>query len=67
MTIWSGSTPKCQLCGQDELSTFYDVRLPEGPWAMLCPRCFDEQGCPLGRGMDQEYTWTGSVWQKTVG
>ena len=55
---WYGSWPaKCDVC-KAELSDedkFYDAKVPNGPWGLLCGGCFRSLGCTLGTGCGQEY------------
>lgn len=55
---WIGTMPeKCDLCGL-KLKTqkfWVDGRTRMGPWANMCPRCFEQNGVGLGLGAGQKY------------
>ena len=56
---WLGTWPaRCQLC-HIELQTlpeFYDARLYNGRWGLMCKRCFIAFGVGLGLGRGQRYS-----------
>jgi len=55
---WIGTLPeKCDLCGLKLKSQkfFVDGRTRMGPWANMCPRCFEQYGVGLGTGAGQKY------------
>jgi len=41
---------KCDFCGQ---TAQYDGRIRFGPWAYMCPKCFERHGIGLGLGVGQ--------------
>ena len=63
---WIGSTPKCDLCGLEEPTVFYDGKTYMGPWAMMCPVCFARYGIGTGTGRAQKYSYavTDKKWHK---
>ena len=59
MTKWSGSTI-CDICKRPAGSVsdkpwFVDGRTDQGPWALMCPVCFEIFGVGLGLGKGQKY------------
>ena len=55
---WLGTWPaNCQLCGisLEAAEKFYDARLYQGRWGLVCPVCFNAFGTGLGVGLGQEY------------
>jgi hypothetical protein len=56
--MWYDEIPKeCALChvplkGQ---KFFVDGKTRMGPWAIMCPRCFNDYGVGLGRGAGTKY------------
>jgi len=46
----------CDLCGKKPLKYFVDGKLIEGPWALICDRCFPSRGVGLGIGYGQKYS-----------
>ena len=55
---WMGEVPEtCDVCDV-QLSKFtwwVDGRTVHGPWANMCPDCFEELGTGLGIGYGQKY------------
>jgi len=55
---WLGKWPaRCDICAADLQSTgtFFDARTKQGPWGLLCPACFENEGVGIGPGRAQEY------------
>lgn len=55
---WMGPMPeKCDLCSLKLKSQKYwvDGRTRMGPWANMCPRCFEQYGIGVGQGSGQKY------------
>lgn len=47
------SIPKCDFCTENDAA--YDGKTKFGPWAYMCPSCWDVNGCgKLGTGYGQE-------------
>ena len=47
---WLGST-KCDICGTECTNEdwFVDGATRQGPWALMCPTCFDMYGTKIGQ------------------
>lgn len=74
MTAWLSAVPeKCETCEGEIKNKFYDAATKQGPWACMCPACFNfGPGLgKLGLGKGQEYTKTVEndkiVYKKTGG
>lgn len=52
---WLGSAPICDICKITTMKTFIDGGTKVGPWASMCPDCFEEHGTSLGPGKGQKY------------
>ena len=57
---WQGEAESCDICGEslDGLSDkqwFVDGKTKHGPWAVMCPMCFETYGVGLGIGKGQKY------------
>jgi len=54
---WLGSLPKkCEECGGTFTDGhFYDAPSRQGPWGLLCKRCWTNGGGKLGTGFGQRY------------
>lgn len=55
---WMGTWPAhCDICKKplDLDDHFFDARTKQGPWGLLCERCFDLYGVSLGPGFGQMY------------
>jgi hypothetical protein len=56
---WNGSWPaKCDMCKTElsNQSVFYDAKTIQGPWALMCPKCFKGLTWELlGTGRGQKY------------
>ena len=52
---WLGTKPVCDFCKTDITDKFVDGRTWEGPWAIMCPKCFTQHGVGLGIGKGQGY------------
>lgn len=67
--VWSGGVSNCDLCEGPIDGTFYDGKTSYGPWAVMCPACFEAKGSGLGTGRGQEYKWNRRErkWIKTRG
>lgn len=46
---------ECDICHNKIGEKFIDGGTVWGPWANMCPECFDEYGVGLGTGRGQEY------------
>jgi hypothetical protein len=58
---WLGINPKiCDNCNKKIVAVFYDAKTIHGPWAFLCPNCFDSIGLGLGLGRGQKYVKDGT-------
>jgi hypothetical protein len=70
---WAGSITNCDICDSaiPKLtgSIFYDAATIHGPWAIMCPTCFEKNGQGVGTGVGQQYTFdpNGGRWLKTAG
>ena len=68
--FWMGPIPAaCDTCDMEITNKFYDAKTSEGPWANMCPTCFNF-GPGLGRlgtGLGQEYTQQANKFKKTGG
>jgi len=73
MNEWLSPIPKeCDLCGAPITDVFYDAKTYYGPWACVCPRCFDHKprSMKIGTGHGQKYekqSERNPVWLKTKG
>ena len=64
----SAVTKNCQACGRVLHSAFYDARLKDGVWGIVCDPCFQIRGVGLGVGRGQRYTkQADGRWLKTGG
>lgn len=54
---WLGNQTRCEVCGRYLSTTeyFVDGKTKNGPWAIMCPDCYDEIGCGVGIGKGQIY------------
>ena len=53
-TEWTGQKT-CDYCG-GTADTMYDSASKEGPWAFMCPKCWEKHGFgTLGPGIGQRY------------
>ena len=55
---WCGEVPeKCDICNVPltDQPWFVDGKTVIGPWAVMCPECFEGEGCVLGTGVGQKY------------
>lgn len=71
---WIGPIPTtCETCYNKLTNKFYDAKTTMGPWACMCPTCFNlGPGIgKLGQGFGQEYTkkkeGDNVIWEKTGG
>lgn len=58
MTIHSNPPDSCDTCDTPIKDKFYDAKTVMGPWANMCPSCFN-LGPGIGKlstGFGQEYT-----------
>ena len=58
---WLSNFDKCDICGTSIKGTvewFVDGRMKAGSWALMCPRCFENNGVGLGIGFGQKYDGT---------
>lgn len=55
--FWTGEVPlKCEFDERTELAAaFWDARLPQGCWAIICGRCHTALSCGVGPGHGQQY------------
>jgi len=58
---WLGDQTTCDLCHKPlnwiaNKPWFVDGRTGIGPWALMCPKCFEHHGCGLGVGFGQKYS-----------
>jgi len=58
---WLGKRPEnCDICGElmswiSNKQWWVDGATTMGPWANMCPRCFEKYGRGLGLGKGQKY------------
>ena len=53
---WCGSKPEsCDICMSKISDMFIDGRTVYGPWANMCPACYQQVGVGLGTGKGQKY------------
>jgi hypothetical protein len=56
---WLGHETNCDMCSAslsaDVVEYFVDCKIKQGPWALLCPHCFEQYGVGLGLGLGQKY------------
>ena len=67
---WLSPVPGfCETCDGPLKSKFYDAQTKQGPWAIMCPSCFNlGPGIgKLGTGLGQKYEFDGKHWIKTGG
>lgn len=73
---WFGSpeTTECDICTHIHHTTtlvkdgefFVDGKTKQGPWALMCPECFESHGIGrLGQGLGQKYD--GKTFEKLEG
>jgi hypothetical protein len=55
ITRWIGMPSHCDVCGHAIGDFFYDAKLREGWWGLVCEQCFNRFGCGLGLGRGQKY------------
>jgi len=69
---WMGTDPKaCDICRKDFEDTFIDGATLRGPWANMCPACWDRGlglggACTEGRGQKYQKQADGR-WLKIEG
>lgn len=57
---WHGPRATCDLCKVDiSKSRFVDGKVRGGPWALMCPECYQHRGMGLGTGLGQMYNEDG--------
>ena len=52
--IWVGSLT-CDFCKKICKDSLIDGKTIHGPWAVMCPSCFEKYGIGLGLGKGQLY------------
>lgn len=57
---WLGDQTNCDICEENlnwcaNKQWFVDGKIKGGPWALMCPRCFEMYGVGLGLGKGQKY------------
>ena len=52
---WMGSVNDCDFCHSKIDTEFIDGATTSGPWALMCPKCFNIHGTGLGLGKGQRY------------
>ena len=54
---WLSPVNLCDYCSTKLVDQpyFVDGRTNTGPWALMCPKCFDVYGTGLGLGKGQKY------------
>jgi len=54
---WLSPIKNCDFCGENLKKSpwFVDGATDQGPWACMCPICFDDHGKGLGMGMGQKF------------
>ena len=60
MGKWRSPADTCDICEESldwvgNKRWFVDGRTKRGPWALMCPRCFEMDGVGLGTGKGQKY------------
>ena len=47
---WLGKTT-CDICNKNCLNEkfFFDAKTTSGPWALMCPQCFEDIGVNFGQ------------------
>lgn len=66
--VWYGTPPEeCDICGVKITTGFIDGKTRMGPWANMCPSCFQTHGVGLGLGKGQAYERMGDKWVKVAG
>jgi hypothetical protein len=61
MDKWLSDYSKCDICGKrikGRVKWFVDGKTRMGPWALMCPQCFELDGVGLGIGLGQKYNGT---------
>jgi hypothetical protein len=48
-------TGTCDVCRSKNNTRLVDGKTSIGPWAWMCPECFDKMGVGLGIGKGQQY------------
>lgn len=54
----TNQTETCDICQSELVSEKYDAKIPGGPWANMCGKCFSDLDCKLGLGRGQYYDLT---------
>lgn len=61
----------CDICSRtlSNCGIAYDGKTKMGPWAWMCPACFETHGVGLGTGKGQKYVLDkpGGTWAKVEG
>jgi hypothetical protein len=53
---WTGSAPtQCDIDKRPITTEFVDGKTTVGPWANMCPQCFQRYGVGIGTGRGQRY------------
>lgn len=55
---WLSPYEKCDICGEQIKGVaefFVDGKTEMGPWALMCPKCFEKYGIKIGYGVGQKY------------
>jgi hypothetical protein len=66
--LWSGSPQSCDICKSDSVKeVFIDGATYQGPWAILCLKCFAMHGVGLGTGKGQKYELSNGEYVKIAG
>ena len=66
MSKWLSKAENCDIC-KDALDRFInkmwfvDGKTTSGPWALMCPECFEHYGVGLGSGKGQKYDFATKV------
>ena len=62
MGKWLSKADNCDICKEPldwalNKQWFVDGATQMGPWALMCPRCFEMYGVGLGTGRGQKYDY----------
>jgi len=55
MIIYCGAPEACDICQASIETEFIDGSTRMGPWANMCPSCYQQFGVGLGTGRGQHY------------
>lgn len=57
----------CDICNKGNLTSYVDGATRMGPWANMCPSCYEKYGVGLGIGRGQLYRLDGDHYVQEKG